>query len=136
MLAMVGRRVVEGVLLAPLAIAQGVKEIDSAVKAASFKSIQKRTIELTIDAEEKNNTAIFIVFKNQKTVIRANANASGQYDAGRQFKNDQVKIIGLRIQGKDSELFIEEGPVAKLNGIKPTFQKKSMDEIEAVLASM
>jgi hypothetical protein len=147
MLAQVGRRIIDGVVLAPLVIVKGavelvnagvrlVENIDSAVKEARFNNIQKRTVELTVDTEEKNNTAIFIVFKNQKTVIRAYANTSGGYDAGRQFKNDQVKIIGLRIQGKDSELFIEEGPVAKLNGIKPTFQKKSMDEIEAVLASM
>lgn len=135
MLAMTGRRIVEGVLLAPL-ITQGVRAIDAAVKEARFKNLEKRTIELTINAKKQNNTAIFIVFKNQKTVIRANANSSGGYDAGRQFKNDQVKIIGLRIQGKDSELFVEEGPVAKLNGINPTFQKASMDEVEALLAEM
>jgi hypothetical protein len=140
MLLMARRRVVEGVLFAPLAVLNVgtalANEIDGAVKEARFNNIHKRTVELTVNAEEKNNTAVFVVFKNQKTVIRANANNLGAYAAGRQFKEDQVKIIGFRIQGKDAELFIEEGPVSKLNGMTATFQKKSMDEIEAVLAEM
>jgi hypothetical protein len=117
-------------------LAQIGREISNQIKNAKITNANKRTVEMTINAEDKNNTAVFIVFKNQKTVVRANANSYGGYDAGRQFKNDLIKIIGLRIQGKDSELFIEEGPVAKLNGIQPTFKKASMDEIEAILAKM
>lgn len=126
----------------PRAFERQVAQFDRARNRASERlrrqqeRLNKRVMDLEILAESQNNTAVFIVFKGNKSVIRTTPAEKDKFLANDVFKNRQVKIIGVRIKKEGAELFIEEGMVSKLHKVKPVFKEKTMNEVERILATI
>jgi hypothetical protein len=51
-------------------------------------------------------------------------------------KGRVVKIIGIRTLGDNVEVFVEQGTVQSLKGVKPTFKKKTEKEAKAMMLAI
>ncbi len=92
---------------------------------------------LEILTNKTRNTVMFLVFEDINSVMRAGVNNSNEGFIAKNIPSNQfVKLIGFRITKSGAEMFVQEGRVAQLNRTKPVFEKKTLQEIENVMAAI
>jgi hypothetical protein len=91
---------------------------------------------LEVVMEQTKNTHVVVVFEGaMKSMMSAFPDQEG-FKVNRIPADRDVKIIGFRVIGDAMEVFVEEGTVRKLKGVKPTFKKKTVEEVEAMMLAI
>lgn len=88
-----------------------------------------------INIKPTDNTYVYVVFKDMKSVMPT-VFSEDHFAVMSVPSNAMVQIIGLRKNEDGLELFLEEGTLKKLNGVRPAFEKKTKKELNAILAKL
>lgn len=94
------------------------------------------TTELKIITGYTENTRVFVLSSRGARSMLAAIPGRASFRIPRIPKGRVVKIIGVRTIGDSMEVFLEEGTVQSLKGVKPTFKKKTKEEIEAMMLAI
>jgi outer membrane protein OmpA-like peptidoglycan-associated protein len=100
-----------------------------------YKTKEPLMARMKIDVKPTNNTYFYVVFKEIKSVMPASF-AKDHFGIMRVPSNAAVQIIGLRKNGENIELSLNEGILKELNGLKPVFEKKTTEEMNTILATL
>lgn len=97
---------------------------------------QEMLVNINIRTKETENTSFYVIFRDINSVMRANLMGAYSFAANRVPQDEEVTIIGLKKDGDDFQLFIEEGMVWELNTINAEFETKTKEELELALAQL
>jgi hypothetical protein len=86
--------------------------------------------------EYTQNTRVLILFEGEMKSLITAIPEETSFKVDRVPANRAVKLIGFRVVGTEMEVFIEEGTIESLNGVKPTFKKKTVEEVEAMMLAI
>lgn len=92
--------------------------------------------DLEVLVEGTQNTRVIVVFQGaMKSLMAAYPDTKG-FKLSRIPADRDVKLIGFRVVGDEMEVFVEEGTVQSLKGVKPTFKKKTVEEVEEMMLAI
>lgn len=92
--------------------------------------------DLEVVTEYTQNTRVIVVFEGaMKSLMAGYPNQEG-FKIDRIPADRDVKVIGFRVKGDAMEVFVEEGTVRSLKGVKPTFKKKTVEEVEEMMLAI
>jgi hypothetical protein len=94
------------------------------------------SMELEIITDYTENTRVYVALKGRRRSIFAANPDQISFKVPRIPKGRVVKIIGVRAIGDNMEVFLEEGTAQSLKGVRPTFKKKTKEEVEAMLLAI
>ncbi len=95
----------------------------------------KTKIEILVD--QPVNTAVYVVFKNIKSVIGFSHQAKGRFGNNMEIPLDQeLRIVALHIRDGQPYLFVQEGYARDLEQVQAEFSPKTKGELQQELAKM
>jgi hypothetical protein len=102
---------------------------DRFINGSNFTTIEVLT-------EYTQNTRVLILFEGEMRSLITAIPETTSFKVDRVPADRAVKLIGFRVVGTEMEVFIEEGTIQSLNGVKPTFKKKTVEEVEAMMLAI
>ena len=91
---------------------------------------------LEVVTEHTQDTRVLVLFEGAMKSIMAGIPYQKSFKIDRIPSDRAIKLIGFRVVGDAMEVFVEEGTVQSLNGVKPTFKKKTVEEVEAMMMAI
>ena len=92
--------------------------------------------ELEIITEYTENTCVIVVSGGRMKFLVSAIPDQISFKVPQIPKGRVVKVIGIRTLGDGMEVFVEEGTVQSLKGVKPTFKKKTEEEVKAMMLAI
>lgn len=97
---------------------------------------QSNVMDLEIVTEHTQNTRVLVLFEGGFRALLEAFPMQENFKALRVPANRAIKLIGFRVVGDSMEVFVEEGTVKSLQGVKPVFKKKTVEEVEQMMQAI
>lgn len=97
---------------------------------------QEMLVNMSIKTKKTENISFYVIFRDVNSVMRATPMGAYSFAVNRVPQDEEVTIIGLKKNGSDFQLFIEEGLVWELEFVEPKFESKTKKELEFALAQL